>query len=147
MTKVEFLEHLRKELTGNISQRAVQDNIDYYDRYIIDEVKSGKSEKEVLQMLGDPWVIAQTIIEASDSTGTDDIYEESTGSYSYGAYSQDRKKEKSSWWKTLLLVLFIIMIIMCVLAIITGVIRLVAPILFPVAVVMLIIRFIKGGRS
>lgn len=147
MTKVEFLEHLRQELTGNISQRAVQDNIDYYDKYIIDEVRNGKSEKEVLQMLGDPWVIAQTIIEANDSTGMEDVYEESAGAYSYGNYTSDERKEKNSWWKTLLVVLFIVMIIMCVLAVITGLIRLVAPILLPVAVVMLIIRFVKGGRS
>lgn len=147
MTKAEFLEHLRNELSGNISQSAVQNNTDYYDRYIIDEIRNGKNEEEVLQMLGDPWVIAQTIIEASDSTRANDAYEESSRSYSYGEYTPDKKKEKNSWWKTLLFVLFIIMIIVCVLAIITGVIRLVAPILFPVAVVMLIIRFIKGGRS
>lgn len=147
MTKVEFLEHLRKELTGNIDQRAVQDNIDYYDRYISDEVRCGKGEEEVLQMLGDPWVIAQTIIEASDSTSMGDMYEETTRSYSYGEYSHNKKKEKNSWWKQLLFVLFIIMLIMCVLAIITGLIRLVAPILFPVAIVMLVIRFVKGGRS
>ena len=147
MTKFEFLEQLRKELTGSISQAAVQDNIDYYDRYIMEEVRNGKSEKEVLQMLGDPWVIAQTIIGADDGTGADDVYENTERTYSYTDNQHSNYKEQNNWWKKLLFVLFIIMIIMCILAITTGLIRLLAPILIPVAVIMFIVRLVKGGKS
>lgn len=147
MRKAAFLEQLRKELTGNISQQAVQDNIDYYDRYIKEEVRSGKSEEEILQMLGDPWVIAQTIIETADNIGEEDMYEETSGRYSYNENTGNKKKRKNPWWKTLLLVLFVIMILMCVLAIVTGLIRLLLPIMLPVAVVMLIIRLVNGGKS
>ncbi len=140
MTKTEFLSQLKRELTGNINPQAVQENIEYYDRYIMDEVRSGKSEEDVVQILGDPWVLAQTLIGVKNSA--DEIYEDVEKTYSHmGGVA---RKEKSMWWKKLLGILFVIMIILCVVAIMTGLIRLLAPVFLPVAIVMLVIRLIKG---
>ena len=43
-----------------MSVAQVQDNVEYYKNYIKEEMKSGKSEQEVMDMLGDPWAIAKT---------------------------------------------------------------------------------------
>ena len=45
----------------------MQENVNYYDGYISDEVSKGKTEEEVTAELGDPWVIAQTVIDAEEA--------------------------------------------------------------------------------
>ena len=52
MTREEFLSTLQKTLQGKISGDKVQDNINYYRDYIIEEMKKGKSEEEVFRGLG-----------------------------------------------------------------------------------------------
>ena len=75
MTKSEFLVQLKKALQDKLSSTAVQENMDYYDRYIIEETAKGKSEQEVVDMLGDPWILARTITDASDGTDWETVYE------------------------------------------------------------------------
>lgn len=72
MKKYEFLKKLREILSAELPWRLVEKNIDYYKSYIEEEVKSGKSEKEVLDELGDPMLIARSIIDAAQS-GADGI--------------------------------------------------------------------------
>ena len=65
MTKNEFLEGLRKALGNDLDRETVQENVAYYDGYISVQVNMGRTEEEVTADLGDPWVIAQTIIGGS----------------------------------------------------------------------------------
>ena len=67
MSKMEFLEGLRKALGNDLDRATVQENVNYYDGYISDEVSKGKTEEEVTAELGDPWVIAQTVIDAEEA--------------------------------------------------------------------------------
>lgn len=154
MNKEEFLSQLRTALNGNIDSALVQENMEYYSRYIDEEVGKGKSEAQVLQMLGEPWILARTIIDACDGTNRETVYEAEgvTGTYA----RQERKEQVESglasflkmdtWWKKLLGVLIVVMVVMLVVSIVTGLVRLVAPILIPVLVLILIVRWI-GGRS
>ena len=41
MTKMEFLEGLRKALGNDLDRATVQENVNYYDGYISDEVSKG----------------------------------------------------------------------------------------------------------
>ncbi|MFU0826103.1 MAG: DUF1700 domain-containing protein [Lachnoclostridium sp.] len=62
MTKSEFIEELRATLTGEIPDDEVISNIRFYNEYITNKsIKS--SEEEVLSQLGDPRLIARTIID------------------------------------------------------------------------------------
>ena len=61
MRSSDFLLQLKKALENELSVAQVQDNVEYYKNYIKEEMKSGKSEQEVMDMLGDPWAIAKTI--------------------------------------------------------------------------------------
>lgn len=54
----EFLRLLQETLDGKVSERIIADNVDYYKSYIRDQMTSGRSESEVLQMLGDPRLLA-----------------------------------------------------------------------------------------
>ena len=62
MRSSDFLLQLKKALENELSVAQVQDNVEYYKNYIKEEMKSGKSEQEVMDMLGDPWAIAKTIL-------------------------------------------------------------------------------------
>ncbi|MDD2978396.1 MAG: DUF1700 domain-containing protein [Hespellia sp.] len=155
MTKYEFLQKLREALENDLSGAVVQDNINYYDRYIMEEVQKGSSEADVIAALGDPWMLARTIIDAPGGAGETNqttYYEESQSNY---GQEEDQYENPNAhihvfgldtWWKKVLLVLGIVMVVVSVIAIITGVISFLAPILIPVFIVMIIIRLIGGHR-
>lgn len=153
MTKREFLEKLRSALGNDLSGSIIQENVAYYDTYISQEAKNGRPEEDVIAELGDPWVIAQTIIDSAENQrgniGQD--------SYAYESESQsytDARTESGhvytfgldSWWKKLLLVLGIIGVVVVVVSVISGIISLLAPILVPLIVVMIIVRLIGRRR-
>lgn len=153
MTRYEFLQKLQEELSGKISASAVQEQMDYYDRYIRDEVGNGRSEVEVLEELGDPWAIARTILDASEN---EEFARENTTYEARRASGNSRKDRGASaqvhvfgfdsWWKKLLLILGIIGIIMVIVGVVGGIISLLAPIVIPIVVIWLVIRMIKGRK-
>lgn len=154
MTRTEFLEQLRHALQGNVSEQVVQDNVAYYNQYISEEVQKGKREEDVLQMLGDPWILARTIIDASDGTDQEVVYESGKSSYYSDSDRDDSYGRQNvhvfgidTWWKKLLLILFIVMIVVLVVAIVSGIVSFLAPVLVPLLIVMIIVRLIGGRRS
>ena len=96
MTKSEFLEILRLQLDGEMPSGEIYSNIHYYDQYIDKELSSGKTEEEVMNELGDPRLIAKTLIDADEgplynSTYQDVPYRDDTSeqqSYSQTDYTQ-----------------------------------------------------------
>ncbi len=58
MTRFEFTIKLRKALSGRVNHVIVNDNVAYYENYIDAEMKKGRKEKEILEELGDPRLIA-----------------------------------------------------------------------------------------
>lgn len=157
MTKETFLSQLGSALSGNMDSGKVNENLRYYSEYISGEVQNGKTEEEVLQMLGDPWILARTLIDADNGTDQETVYEAggdyenqsggwnrqgSTGGTSYG----DKGQGTGKWWKKLLLILFVVMVVLLIFAIISGVIRIFAPIVLPALVVILVIRILGGKR-
>lgn len=63
MEKREFLEKLRRALNGRLASEEVFDTVSYYEDYINIQVRMGREEAEVLESLGDPRLIARTIVE------------------------------------------------------------------------------------
>ncbi|EOS38592.1 DUF1700 domain-containing protein [Lachnospiraceae bacterium] len=155
MTKSEFLVQLKKALQDKLSSTAVQENMDYYDRYIIEETAKGKSEQEVVDMLGDPWILARTITDASDGTDWETVYEagsdKGTSSHEERGYHQDRKGTHmfvlNTWVHRILLILFVVMLIMLIISVISGVVSFLAPVLVPLLIVMFVVRLFGGRRS
>ena len=77
MTKRQFMEGLRSSLEGMVSQAVIQENMNYYEDYINEQIRNGKNEQDVLNELGSPRLIARSII---DAKGEDDDYVQ-TGYY------------------------------------------------------------------
>lgn len=155
MTRNEFLAKLREALENELNSSAVRDNVDYYNSYIAEEVQKGRTETEVTAELGDPWVIARTLIEAAENA------EEVKGNHqSYDASGTQEGRGRGygssgnnihvfgidSWWKKLLLVLGIIGIMSILVAVIGGIFSLLMPILVPVLLIILAVRIIGRRR-
>ena len=49
MSRTEFLEKLREALDQNVSPHVVRENVEYYGRYINEEMRKGRSEQEILE--------------------------------------------------------------------------------------------------
>ena len=73
MNKQEFVDRLRVSLSGRISPALVEENARYYEDYINTRIRLGEPEENVLRELGDPRLIARSIVAAeSEKTGTGD---------------------------------------------------------------------------
>ena len=90
MRKEEFLQTLRRALTGDVPQGVVEENIRYYDGYITEEVRKGRTEEEVIGEIGDPRLIARTIEDTTDTSK--DAQYSTDNAYEYGT-SRDRGQE------------------------------------------------------
>ncbi len=155
MERNEFVSGLRAALTGKVPQAVVEDNVRYYQNYISQEIAAGRREQDVLEELGDPRLIARTIL---DTQG--DGYENGR---SFGSFDEEPEREKgfraemndeggidikykqfnfNTWYGKLLVALVIILVLVLIGAIIGGILSLVLPILIPVALVIFLVRLI-----
>ena len=84
MSKQEFIEKLRMALSCKISAKLVEENISYYEEYINSQIRMGALEENVLIELGDPRLIAKSIITANEGrpSNTSD----------YGTQSEEREE-------------------------------------------------------
>jgi len=90
MDKREFLEILRQSLSGEVKPEVIDQNIVYYDQYI--GVISVDSEEEILGELGDPRLIAKTIIEADKAAKQKGRFNGNQGNHSR-QYAQEDEAE------------------------------------------------------
>ncbi len=68
MLEKEFLEELENALSGSLSPALVNENIRFYEEYIETEKRKGRNEWEIMDELGDPRLIARTIIDTADES-------------------------------------------------------------------------------
>ena len=66
MDKNEFLDILRSQLSGQMPEGQINTHIQYYRNYIEERTQSGNSESEVMRELGDPRLIARTLLDTGD---------------------------------------------------------------------------------
>ena len=98
MNKREYLNKLREYLAYELPEHYVQKNLNYYSDYIDTEVAGGKSLPAVLDDLGDPQLIARSIIDAEKS-GPDGIpYTDDDPDFSQEIYGEGGGPQASSGW-------------------------------------------------
>ena len=79
MEKMEFLNVLRIHIQGVDDIAFVNDTMNYYENYIETEIRKGKSEEEVINNLGDPRLIAKSILASRSVEPETEGYNESMG--------------------------------------------------------------------
>lgn len=75
MTKIDFIDTLRRSISPVDDYNFINETIEYYQNYIEVEVRKGRTESEVLADLGDPRLIAKSIL-ASKGIGNSAVNEE-----------------------------------------------------------------------
>lgn len=137
MTRLKFTEELRKALSGRVSHTTVNENVSYYENYIDSEIKKGRREKEVLEELGDPRLIAKTIIDTAQGEEAEAVEREAKASS--GKSFSGRVIRLPLWLLGILAVLLLILIF----KVVGLVLGLLMPIIIPVAVVYYLIRYFR----
>ena len=88
MTKEEFLSGLRTALNSTGSYQLIEENLQFYSDYIAAETAKGRTEAEVMEELGDPRLIANSIRQAggyaSEFQGSGDPAQNQTWSQNSG---------------------------------------------------------------
>lgn len=94
MSKKEFLDILRQSLEGEVDNSVIEKNIRYYSDYISSD--GSRSEEEIIDEIGDPRLIAKTIIESERMSGrsySNDRYE--SGNFSNNSYYDEYTEGKN----------------------------------------------------
>ena len=152
MTKQDFLETLRRALNGNMAAVTVDDHIRFYDSYFISETAKGRSEADILSSLGDPRILARTLIDAAERAG-DSIaqeanetqyrnagsYQDTDASYNDTGYGIEKKVRLPGW----LIAILVIVVVVAAVQIIGSIVFALLPYILPVVIVVYLIKLIK----
>lgn len=175
MNKQEFINRLRAALNGRIPPEQVTENVNYYEDYINTQIRMGRSEQDVLAALGDPRLIARTIIETSgqgssnagygNGAYTNSSYTNYNGSYqqnsqqgaysgsyrnsSYGSAGSDYNEYQSGrgskrfhlpgWLWAIIVILVMVVILNAVFSVVSYFL----PILFPILLVVFLVKLFR----
>lgn len=144
MTKQKFLNGLKEALVGEVGPVEVNNQLLYYERYIDDEIKKGRTEQQILEELGDPRLIAKTIVDAKEN-----IYRGREAYYYQEGETSQPEEQRIVWNEKINRVLRIILILLLVLfgiAVIFSVIRILLPIVVPAILILVVLSFIQRKR-
>lgn len=157
MNRGEFLQGLQNALSGEVPSAVVDENLRYYEDYIRTEIQNGREEGDVMEELGDPRLIARTIIDTTPGGGSGSY--EPYGSGSYGKGQQERRQQASGegqpnihyydmskWYWKLLGILLVVGIVVLVVTVVGGLLSLVIPMLPVIGLILVIMWFVQGPR-
>ncbi len=147
MSKNEFMDGLGKSLKGKVDDNEYRSQMEFYSSYISSETASGRSEEEVLDELGDPRLIAKTILQTyslKDDPIKRQYRESSTNTYHSGGddYYDDANNGRMDRVKRILRIILLVIIVLSVLAFVSRVLVAALPFLLTLIVVWSIVRII-----
>lgn len=148
MGQEEFLSIFSQALAGQVAESRIQENINYYRQYINNQIRQGKTESEVLESLGNPRLLAKTIIERDKFVAGDreDIYT------SESSWQSERNTNEStfvfnnkivnlpSWLIGILAVIFIALVI----GLVFSLLSVLAPVILAVVVGVMLYRIVTN---
>ena len=151
MTKNEFLSILRDSLAGNVPSDVINENISYYRDYI---ENNDKAESQVLEELGDPRLIARTLIDTDDGTevydesgyaeesyGSDDYAENSTGNTT--GRTKSYRLDLGTWYGKAIVIAIAVIIVILLATVLVAV----APFVITFCIVLYLISWFKKRRA
>lgn len=150
MSKKEFLEQLENKLSEALPPAAVREHVAYYMNYINSTCAQGKREEDVIAELGDPNLIARTILETSDAESY--VY---TEAYDEAADNDPEEEVSgtgymhhihSSNGSCLIAFLVCLAVLFILFQLIGAVMRLILPVLLPILIIVFIVQMIRRHR-
>lgn len=148
MSKREFLKQLESKLSEALPSNVVEEHIYYYNDYIDNASREGKKEEEVIAELGDPILIARTILETNprpypekDMTAFDEDHNPFDED---SPESQDIERQVRNQRLGCVVASVVILAVLLILIWFLGaMMRMLLPILIPIFVILLMIQLFK----
>lgn len=153
MSKQEFIDRLRAALNGRLPASEVEETVNYYQDYINMEMRKGKSQEEVLKALGDPRLIARTIIQTNGTSETaygaqGNSYQEAhyqNADYQRESYQRDDNRSshriiRIPGW---LLMILVMLVVIFVIGIIFSVLSFLAPLIIVMLAVVFMVKLFR----
>lgn len=147
MNKEEYIQTLERYLVGKIDPDELRDTITYYQDYFAMETQKGKTESEVITILGEPRYLAKSIISAKGGAQTEETVSEVEDTDGYQKIKEPfifrllQFFMKLPTWAISLLVLCVVLL---VLSLAITVLHFLLPILIPVIIILCVIRFLRN---
>lgn len=152
MDKKEFLDILYTQLSGQLPEGIIAGHIQYYRNYIDEELQKGRSEADILGELGDPRLIARTLLDTNDSSsapytssedepyGQDNAYD--PGSHDRHIRHRTYKLDLTTWYGKLIVILIAALVIFLLCTILSVLI----PVMLVAGTVMYLISYFKKHK-
>ena len=131
MDRESYIRELRLALQGQISQENVNEHLRYYENYIIEESRKGRTEAQVIEDLGNPRLIAKTIIDTTDKIYTEQSSQE-------GREEKSRKFKLFQYGKRVAFLVFLVLMLL----LIAHVVIVLIPVFLPVLLITCVIYFL-----
>lgn len=157
MKREEFLISFREALTGVVPERVIQENMMYYQNYIENQMREGRIEDDILKELGNPRLLAKTIIESSKfamreetqdrfytSSDDEEQYSRENSSQHSKYEKKDRKPRMHTWnipgWIAGILGILFMALVICF---VFSVISFFAPVIVVAVISILVYKIIR----
>ena len=152
MDKEEFIMKLQHALAGGMSGSQIAEHVRYYREYLDSEIHKGRTEEEILRQLGEPRLLARSILDANRrsgaASGSAQEYDDEVGgsrreANRYNGNSQVRKVALPGW----LVMLIVVVIAMLVIGVVSSLLYIFAPVIMTGLIVLLIVKVIQGHHN
>lgn len=143
MSKQEFLDGLRRSLAAGLEAHEINEHINYYSDYIDSQIRMGVSEEEVMASLGEPRLIAKTLLgmEGAETITEEYVEDEKSGGANYRYFNLNGKTLKVPGW---LFTILVCVISFCVLTLIFALMTRLLPYFFLIMFGIMMYRFIRN---
>ena len=150
MNKKEFLDILYEQLSGQMPEGNIAAHVQYYRNYIEEQQRTGRTESDILNELGDPRLIARTLLDTeTEGSGsgrspyakTVSDYQQSnsdTGTVRHHSF----KIDLSTWHGKLA----VILIAAVVLILLFTVLSVLIPVMLVTGVILYLLRMFKNNQ-
>ena len=138
--KEDYIYQIKIALKGKIPAERVKYYAKYYEDYITEQVRQGKKTDEVIEVLGDPNLIAKTIITTEQMGKNPD--------YRYDAEDERIKKEKRTLdrmkLEKIIGIVTLVVVLLLVLSIILKIVTVILKLLLPVILILIVVAIVKN---
>lgn len=140
MNKETYIDALERKLWDRLDPDQLRDIISYYKDYFAMEAAKGISEEETIRNLGDPALLAKSILAAEGSKV------ESTESEIEQGIQKQGREFRGGKLLALLVIVAVLIVLCAIIGLIFSVVSALLPFLFVLAFVFLIFSFFKNKR-
>ena len=143
MSKQEFLDGLRRSLASGMESQEINEHINYYSQYIDSQIRMGTSEEEVMTSLGEPRLIAKTLLgmEGVETVTEEYVEDESAQDANYRYFNINGRTLKIPGW---LFTILVCVVSFCVLTFVFALMTRLLPYFFMIMFGIMVYRFIRN---